>query len=444
MAPPAGRKPPSLALAEEALETLHDISKRKVAAGSLGHADHTGATLLWVVAGLSGTIYPTIVSEAFSMLTLLLGDSGLRELLISGGALPPPPLANAKRDPYGMGLLQMITSGLHASGWWGPPPGGAKDAGSALEGAPAAAMDFGMPAFAQVTPAGQQSGALSTSRRHLLPVSMEPNIITTLRHACHVHASSILPKTMPGALEAPPSASAPGQPGLAPGEVAAALAATPTPLLESLMLQLPVLYVQVLSADESTGLSEGQRIAYEPLVAAAAIVDKITGASGDTPSLVATLRQFFDGAFGGGRGAAAQLLSAIATPIFAAYLPSHSRFLAQTLTRLLQSGPLVWEEPLFLLVAYALQHQDAPRFVDHFHLVVQRCVEGDSEANVYCLGAAMRAAVRAGDQLTSHAISSGQPFDEIANIKFVASEERELELTRDVVPSVAQVLASLK
>ena len=119
------------------------------------------------------------------------------------------------------------------------------------------------------------------------------------------------------------------------------------------------------------------------------------------------------------------------------------QLLAQILTRLLRAGPLVWDEPLFLLVAYALQHPQAPYFVDHFHLVVQLCVDGDSEANVYCLSSAMRAAARGGDQLVSSAMAGGKPFDEISNIKFYASEDKELEQTRDVLPAIAQALEGL-
>ena len=112
--------------------------------------------------------------------------------------------------------------------------------------------------------------------------------------------------------------------------------------------------------------------------------------------------------------------------------------------RLLRAGPLEWEEPFFLLVAYALQHAQAETFVDHFHLVVQLCVDGDSEANLYCLSSAMRAAARGGDKLVSAAMASGKPFDEIANIKFYASEERELENTRDVLPAIGQSLAAMR
>ncbi len=62
------------------------------------------------------------------------------------------------------------------------------------------------------------------------------------------------------------------------------------------------------------------------------------------------------------------------------------------LTRLLRAGPKAWEEPLLLLVAYALQHPQSPSFVDHFHLVVSQCVSAESDAAVYCLSSAMRAA----------------------------------------------------
>ena len=138
------------------------------------------------------------------------------------------------------------------------------------------------------------------------------------------------------------------------------------------------------------------------------------------------------------------MLAEVCLPLFHAYLPAHSQLLAQTLTRLLQAGPLAWEEPLFLLVAYALQHPQAPNFVDHFHLVVQLCVDGDSEANVYCLSSAMRAAAKGGDRLVSSSMAGGRPFDEIANLKFYESEEKELETTRDVLPAVAQALAAMR
>ena len=60
---PVGRKPPALALAEEALAILHDVAKRKSAAGTLGAADGNGALILWSIAGLTGSIYPTLLSE---------------------------------------------------------------------------------------------------------------------------------------------------------------------------------------------------------------------------------------------------------------------------------------------------------------------------------------------------------------------------------------------
>ena len=40
-------------------------------------------------------------------------------------------------------------------------------------------------------------------------------------------------------------------------------------------------------------------------------------------------------------------------------------------------------------------------------------------------------------------VSKSQPFDEVASLEFYASEERELEAARDVVPSMAQVLDSI-
>ena len=210
-----------------------------------------------------------------------------------------------------------------------------------------------------------------------------------------------------------------------------------------MMLPLPPMCLQVKNAPPG-GLSEVKRLAYEPLVAAAAVVDKSIGDAEGAPSMVGVLRKFFDGQFGGGRDAAAGLLAEVCFPLFAAYLPSHSQLLAQTLTRLLETGPLAWEEPIFLLVAYALQHPQAPAFVDHFHLVVNLCVDGDSEANVYCLSSAMRAAAKGGDKLSAMAMAQGKPFDEVANLKFYKTEERELELTREVLPSIGQALAALR
>jgi len=211
------------------------------------------------------------------------------------------------------------------------------------------------------------------------------------------------------------------------------------------MLLLPAMYQQVKL---SVALSEAQRLAYEPLVMTAAVVDKLNNYNANAPeedsSMALELRHFFDGAYVGGRYATATMLTRICTPLFKAYLPSHSALLAQTLTRLLQAGPVAWEEPLFLLVAYALQHPQAPNFVDHFHLVVQLCVDGDSEANVYCLQSAMKAAAKGGDKLVSSAMATGKPFDEIANVTFSKTEEKELEMTRDVIPAVAQVLDALR
>jgi hypothetical protein len=311
-----------------------------------------------------------------------------------------------------------------------------------------AVLTAAAPAYAGQAP-HTLGAAAAVVRRHLLPEDMEPTILATLRHASAVHASSILPLLSADApLKAPAMPS--GGSLTLQGEAAIALerSTAPTPLLEAMLLLLPPLYLQIRTcADERQGLAKADRYAYEPLVAAAAVVDKIVGGAGaagdEKPSMVATLQRFFDGGFGGGRAGAAQLLSSAASPLFAAFLPSHSHFVAQTLTRLLQSGPLAWEEPLFLLVAYALQHPDAPKFVDHFHVAVQRCVEGDSDANVYCLSSAMRAAARAGDNLSSQALASGKPFDEVASLDFYASEERELEATRDVVPAMAQALAAM-
>jgi len=229
-----------------------------------------------------------------------------------------------------------------------------------------------------------------------------------------VHASILLPSTVAGPL---------------------------TPLLESLMLLLPAMYLQMKAAGS---LSDGQRVAFEPLIAVAAVIDKILGDAESAPSMVRAVTRFLDGEYA---GAPAEMLAEICHPLFAAFLPSHSQLLAQVLTRLLNQGPLEWEEPIMLAVAYALQHPQSPSFVDHFHLVLDLCVGDEraaSDAAVYCLSSAMRAAARAGDQLTSQGMANGRPFDEIANIKFYESEERELEQFRDVTPAVAQMLAALR
>ena len=160
--------------------------------------------------------------------------------------------------------------------------------------------------------------------------------------------------------------------------------------------------------------------------------------------MVGALQHFFDGAFGGGEQAAAEMLAELCHPLYAAFLPSHSALLAQMLTRLLRSGPVRWEEPLMLLVAYALQHPDAPQFVDHYHLVIQLCVSGESDAAIYCLSSAMQAAARGGDSLTSRAMGTGKPFDEIANIQFYHTEAKELEQTRNVVPAIKQSLEAMR
>jgi len=225
---------------------------------------------------------------------------------------------------------------------------------------------------------------------------------------------------------------------------AKALGESVTPLLEVLCLALPAMYQLINDASNVYGTTEGQRIAFEPLAAAAAVVDKMLGDGPETPSMVAALERFFGGEFVGGRSAAAEMLAELCYPLMAAFLPSHSVLLAQMLTRLLQQGPIAWEEPLMLLVAYSLQHPQSPAFVDHFHLVVDLCTDSESEAALYCLSSAMQAAARGGDQITSLAMGQGKPFDEIANLQFYKQEGKELELTRAVVAPVAAVLASLK
>ena len=67
---PVGRKPVALALAEEALAVLHDVAERKVAArkvaaGALTLTDGLVGLLLWSVAGLTGSIYPTLLAEVY-------------------------------------------------------------------------------------------------------------------------------------------------------------------------------------------------------------------------------------------------------------------------------------------------------------------------------------------------------------------------------------------
>ena len=91
-----------------------------------------------------------------------------------------------------------------------------------------------------------------------------------------------------------------------------------------------------------------------------------------------------------------------------------------------------------------MQHPESAAFVDHFHLVIDLCVDGDSEANVYCLSSAMRAAAKGGDKLSAMAMAQGKPFDEVSNLKFYKTEERELEITREVLPSIAQTLHALR
>ena len=95
---PVGRKPPALALAEEALAVLHDVAKRKAASGQLASPDGIGASIVWVVAGLCGTIYPTLLAECWPMLSLLLGDGLLRESLIGSSASAAPPRSCRAHD----------------------------------------------------------------------------------------------------------------------------------------------------------------------------------------------------------------------------------------------------------------------------------------------------------------------------------------------------------
>ena len=400
---PIGKRPPALALAEEALAILHDIAKRKDAAGELGR-DGLGGTLLWTAVGLCGTIYPSLLAELYPMLALLLGSKSLRELIVSGAAPPPPPKVGSARDPFAAGLLQMLLEGLRAAGWWGPK---------------------------------QTARSGHTERRHLLPVSMQPTIVLAVRHACAIHAQRLLPDVGRGQAVLPD-----------PKGGAKVYGASSTPLLECLMLQLPAMY-ELISQETGGVISEGQRVAFEPLAAAAALIDKMLGvdeANSEAPSMTRALERFFGGQFAGEdrRAAAAQMLAELCQPLFAAYLPSHSVQLAQMLTRLLQAGPVTWEEPLMLLVAYALQHPEAPTFVDHFHLVVQLCVNGDSEAAVYCLSSAMQAAARGGDKLTAVDMGSGKPFDEIGHVQFYTAEGKDLENTRDVLPGMVQALDAMR
>ena len=339
--------------------------------------------------------------------------------------------STSQLPPFASGLLQMLLEGLRAAGWWGPK---------------------------------QRASAAESDRRHLLPEAMHSTIISTLRYACAVHASTLLP-TMTQIRQLPTSGF--GTDGLASSGAVALdtallngqLVIDSAPLLEALCLLIPALYRLV--ADESV-ITEGQRLAFgddgfisqrlafEPLAAAAAVVDLMLdanahhGAQSTASSMARVLERFFLGEFGGGRAAAAELLAQLCHPLFAAYLPSHSERLAQMLTRLLHAGPVAWEEPLMLLVAYALQHPQSPSFVDQFHLVINLCTVSESEAALYCLGSAMQAATRAGDVLTSVSMGQGKPFDEIANLQFYQQERKVLETTRDVLPALAAVLASLE
>jgi len=358
--------------------------------------------------GLCGTIYPTLLAEVYPMLTLLLGSEQLRRLLVSGQAPPPPPKTPNARDPFAPGLLQMLLEGLRAAGWWGPK---------------------------------QTAKSGHTERRHLLPVSLQGTIVLAVRQACSIHAEIVLPQVLKGPAIVPD-----------PKGGSRAYGSSTTPLLECLMLQLPAMYELIAS---SGVITEGQRVAYEGLTSAATVIDTMLGAeesTPETPSMVRALDRFFTGAStrmdgtaaGDPRAAAADMLQELCQPLFAAYLPGHSVQLAGMLTRLLQAGPITWEEPLMLLVAYALQHPQAPLFINHFHLVVQLCVNGESEAAVYCLSSAMQAAARGGDTLTSVDMSSGKPFDDIANLQFYETEVKELEQTRDVLPGMQQVLDVLR
>ena len=403
--------------------------------------------------------YPTLQQELYPIINLLLADAQLRSLLIGGRAPPPPPYPqvllapatemgavmgavmgaqpSSQPSPFASGLLQMLLEGLRAAGWWGPK---------------------------------QRASAAESDRRHLLPEAMHSTIISTLRYACAVHASTLLP-TMTQIRQVPTSGF--GTNGLAssgavPLETAlrnGPLVIDSAPLLEALCLLIPALYQLV--ADEAVSI-EGQRLAFgddgiisqrlafEPLAAAAAVVDLMLGADAHhgayahdgaphtAPSMARVLERFFMGEFGGGRAAASELLAQLCHPLFAAYLPSHSDRLAQMLTRLLHAGPVAWEEPLMLLVAHALQHPQSPSFVDQFHHVIHLCTASESEAALYCLGSAMQAATRAGDVLTSVSMGQGKPFDEIANLQFYQQERKVLETTRDVLPALAAVLASLE
>jgi len=381
----AGRKPPPLALAEEALCALHEVTQRRLEAGTL----LTCPGLVWLPFSLIGCPYDVMLAELYPLLVTLLSSQKVRNAL-SGDKMPTPGIVpnfdgGFKPDAFASGLVPMTLRGLHAVGWWGE----------------------------------QSKTGGSGPRKHHMPLSMQPAVLQALRLVCSVRASQLKPAVAYGA---PPPKGA-------------------VELMEIFVLQIPAIY-EMASGGYT---SKGQRLVFEPLFSAARLVDEMAGdqmATMGAPTMQAVLDGFLEGDFLASPDTTARafgLLVGLATPLYVAFLPAYSQQLATLLTRVLGTGPETFHDAVLLLVATALRQPSAPQYVDHFSHFFKLAIGEEAFAATECLTAAMQASQLAGETVTQQAMALGQAFEKEA--RPTDTEEAMLVAARSALPALEQVLA---
>ena len=366
----AARKPLGLALAEEALCTLHDIAKRLSAAGELT----SQPPLLWACLGLAQAPYPTLQKLMYELLTLCLADDLVFEALRRGELPPPPPMGS--HDGFASGVQSLLMGGLRSLGYWGPPPGGS-GSGSGSNGAAASAG----------------------GRRHLLPPQLQPSVLEALRGASSVHAQQ-LEEAQLATGGAPPAELVEG-------------------LLDCMVVQLCAMH-QLLSSPKPN--LDAELMIFDQLRDAARAVDLLVGPA--VSLMQERFADFLDGAYGAAD--ASRLVRELSEPIFDAALPRHVPHLVATLHHLLSAAPASWCEPLMLLGAHALRRDAAKDYVNEFAEITKIAVAGGSgkgggsgssgssaAAAAACtevLVSAMQAAARAGDTVSKDIVIQGKAF----------------------------------
>merc|ERR1740117_1839973 len=279
--------------------------------------------------------------------------------------IPPPAGIDAEHDAFAPGLLPMLIDGLRAVGWWGSSHAG--------------------------------------GRKHLLPLSMRSNALSSMRAATIVHAAH-----------------------MCKGESVSIEMALP--LLDAFLLQIVTIY-EVLATPSAS--ADADLLALAAMGQAAVVIDALR--ADQTQALGAALMRLAEGEY---KRKPLEMVHALGEPLMAAFLPSQSMAVAAKLHTLLVRGPVSFCAPVNLLATVALSHSSAPQVHSDFHSIVELAVEGTSDEEAGLLFATMSAA-RVVEPINPAHFADGAPF--AAGNKLVAENK-----TSDggVVVTLHQVLVN--